>query len=186
MAKDNRRLLNFQSRADWRHWLARNHEKEDEAWLVLPKKGSSVAGLALDEAVQEALCFGWIDGLLKGVDETCYSLRFTPRRPNSVWSIHNIRRVETLIAEGLMTEAGLAKIQEGKRSGQWQAAIQREQADSLPDDLDRALRQTQGALASFRALPASRKQQLLHWIGSAVRPATRQKRIAFVVDELTT
>jgi uncharacterized protein YdeI (YjbR/CyaY-like superfamily) len=152
-------------------------------WLVLYKKGIREGSLSLDEAVEEALCFGWIDGKLRSLDNERYSLRFTPRKNKSVWSVNNIRRVEKLIKEGLMTEAGMKKVVEARQSGQWDAAIQREQTDLIPTDLEKALRGKKGAIEGYRSLSNSRKKQLLHWLLTARRPETRQKRIAAIVRE---
>jgi uncharacterized protein YdeI (YjbR/CyaY-like superfamily) len=135
--------------------------------------------------VEEALCFGWIDGKLKSLDAEKYALRFTPRRPNSVWSISNIRRVERLIKEGLMTQAGWEKIADARQSGQWDAAIKREQTDVIPPDLAKALRRKKGAIAAYRSLTDSRKKQLLHWLFTAKRPETRQRRIEAIVREVS-
>ena len=181
---NQQRLLTFEHRAAWRKWLEEHHRSADEAWLVLYKKGVREAALSLDEAVKEALCFGWIDGKLVSLDEERYSLRFTPRKPNSVWSMSNIRRVEELIGEGLMTEAGLQKVAEARQSGQWEAAIRREEVDVIPPDLEKALRRRKGAIATYRSLPASRKKQLLHWILTAKRSGTRQRRINAILEEL--
>lgn len=183
MAED-RELLTFTNRNEWRAWLESHHAGTAEAWLVLHKKGAGEASLTLDEAVEEALRFGWIDGLLKSLDSSRYSLRFSPRRAGSVWSISNIRRAEKLIDEGLMTEAGLAKITEAQQNGQWEAAIQRERTDVIPADLEKALRRRKGALAGYRSLADSRKKQLLHWLLTARSQTTRQRRIEAIVREV--
>jgi uncharacterized protein YdeI (YjbR/CyaY-like superfamily) len=177
--------LEFADRHQWRKWLEQHHAEKTEAWLVHYKKGFQESTLRLEEAVEEALCFGWIDGLLRSLDEKRYSLRYTPRRPNSVWSMRNIERVERLIREGRMTEAGLEKIREAKENGQWEAAIRREQVDIIPPDLEKALRRRKGAIAAYRALPASRKKQYIYWLQTAKRPTTKQRRIDKIVQEVT-
>lgn len=176
-------LLCFQDRASWRCWLEENHEQATEAWLTIRKKGARAECIYLEEAVLEALCFGWIDGHLKKLDDARYALRFAPRKPDSVWSVHNIRRVQQLIADGLMTEAGLKKIRQGQESGQWDAAIRREQVDEIPSDLEKALRNHKGGLAAFRELPASRKKQLIYWLETAKRPEMRQRRIRTILED---
>jgi uncharacterized protein YdeI (YjbR/CyaY-like superfamily) len=176
--------LEFTDRNQWRAWLEEHHAVEKEAWLVHYKKGFQESTLSLDEAVEEALCFGWIDGLLRRLDERRYSLRYTPRRRNSVWSMSNIHRVERLIQQDRMTEAGLAKIAEAKENGQWEAASRREQVEIIPPDLEKALHSRKGAIAAYRALPASRKKQYIYWLQSAKRPATRQSRIEKIVEEV--
>ena len=176
--------LQFATRDQWRVWLEEHHAEESEAWLVLYKKGFRESSLSLDEAVEEALCFGWIDGLLRRLDERRYVLRFTPRRPDSVWSVRNIERVGKLIQESQMTEAGLAKVDEAKESGQWEAAIRREQVDIIPPELEKALRRRKGAIAAYRALPASQKKQYIYWIQTAKRQETLLRRIERIVDEV--
>ena len=114
--------MHFASRDDWRAWLEENHATALEIWLVHYKKHTGKPGLTLEEAVEEALCFGWIDGVLKLIDDEKYALRFSPRKKGSVWSETNKRRVAKLIRQGHMTEAGLAKVREAKANGQWQAA----------------------------------------------------------------
>lgn len=181
---DERELLEFADRDQWRAWLEINHRKATEAWLVIYKKGRHRGSLSLDEAVEEALCFGWIDGKLKSLDDSRYTLRFSPRRSDSVWSISNIRRVERLIKRGLMTEAGLEKITEARRSGQWDAAISREQTDLIPSDLYNDLRGVKGALAGYRSLPESRKKQLIHWLLTAKTAETRTSRTKAIILEV--
>ena len=116
-------ILEFLYQHQWRNWLVKNHHAEKEAWLLLYKNKYSDQGLTLAGAVEEALCFGWIDGKLKSLDERRYLLRFSPRRANSIWAASNIKRVESLIAEGKMTEAGYQKISEAKANGEWDSAI---------------------------------------------------------------
>ena len=181
---DDRDLLSFAGRKEWREWLESHHHEDTEAWLVLNKKGVREGSLSLGEAVEEALCFGWIDGKLRSLDDETYSLRFTTRRPDSIWSMSNILRVERLIEEGLMTEAGLQKVAEARQSRQWEAAIRREQTDVIPADLEKALRRRKGAIAGYRSLTDSRKKQLLYWLMSAKRPETRQRRIEAIVSEV--
>ena len=164
--------------------MEKNHAAEKEAWLILYKVKYRHLGLTLDEAVEEALCFGWIDGTLRSVDEKRYSLRYTPRRPNSIWSMRNIGRAERLIAEGKMTDAGMLKIAEAKENGQWDAAIRREQVDRIPEGLESALRKKEGALSAYMALPDSRKKQYIYWLQTAKQEETRRKRIEKIVAEL--
>ena len=176
--------LEFEGRDQWRFWLEVNHTTEREAWLLIYKKVYRDFGLALEEAIEEALCFGWIDGTLRTIDERCYTLRFSPRTKNSIWSISNIQRVEKLAAEGKMTDAGMLKVAEAKANGEWEAAIRREQVDNIPKDLEVALRKRDGALSTYQSLPASRKKQYIYWLQSAKRAETRQKRIQKIVQEV--
>ena len=176
--------LEFESRDQWRRWLEKNHATETEAWLILYKVKYRVQGLTLDEAIEEALCFGWIDGKLKSLDEKRYRLRFSPRRRSSIWAMSNIRRAEKLIPEGKMREAGYQKIAEAKESGEWEAALRREQVDIIPEDLESRLQKVDGALSAYRSLPDSRKKQYIYWLQSAKREETKQRRIQKIVEEV--
>jgi len=177
--------LRFANRAEWRAWLKRHHRQDKEAWLIHYKKGAHPSTLTYEEAVEEALCFGWIDGLLRSLDAETFALRYSPRRRNSIWSASNIRRVEELIHEGRMTGAGLELVRAAKDSGEWAAALQREDVEDIPPELERALRQHTGALKQFKKLTSSQKKQYFWWIGSAKREATRAKRIQAIVDRVT-
>jgi uncharacterized protein YdeI (YjbR/CyaY-like superfamily) len=170
--------LLFGDRVEWRTWLEANHATAKEAWLNHYKKHTGKAGLSYEEAVEEALCFGWIDGLLQRIDDEKYALRFSPRKQNSVWSQVNKRRVAKLIKQGRMTEAGLAKVKEAKANGQWRAATLREDTTNIPDDLRTALKANTRAQRNFERLAPSHKRQYIHWITSAKTGITRQRRIA--------
>jgi uncharacterized protein YdeI (YjbR/CyaY-like superfamily) len=169
--------LVFASREEWRAWLDEHHANSTEAWLVHCKKGAARPCLGYEEGVEEALCFGWIDGMLKSIDGETYALRYTPRRRGSIWSESNKARAERLTGEGRMTSAGLAKIAEAKANGEWVAASLREDVEAIPPDLEQALRGHEPAWRAFATWPASRKKQYLYWVTSAKRPETRQKRI---------
>jgi uncharacterized protein YdeI (YjbR/CyaY-like superfamily) len=164
------------NREEWREWLERNHARAAGVWLVSYKRGSGRQRLSYDEAVEEALCFGWIDSKAKGLDEERSMLLFTPRKPKSPWSRPNKERVERLIRQGLMMKAGLAVIESAKRNGLWNAYDGIE-ALVVPDDLKEALAGDEQARANFEAFSASSKKTILRWIQSAKRPETRSKRI---------
>jgi len=181
-------LLNpfdFIDRSEWRTWLEAHHDACSEVWLIIQKKGSKLEGLSLNEAVEEALCYGWIDGKLHRMDDQRYYLRFSPRKSNSVWSVRNIQRVEELVGRGEMTEAGLAAVHEGKKSGQWQAAIDRENTEKIPTELESVLRRRKGAIATYRNLPDSKKKLYMYWLQSAKREQTKQKRILEIIRNVT-
>ena len=169
--------LHFVNRDAWRAWLEENHATATEAWLILYKKHTGKPSLSLEEAVEEALCFGWIDGLLQRLDDEKYTLRFSPRKTGSVWSQVNKRRVAKLIKQGRMTEAGIAKIKEAKTNGQWRAATLREDTTNIPDDLRQALKANSQARHNFDRLAPSHKRQYIYWIASAKTDKTRQRRI---------
>lgn len=173
--------LTFANREAWRSWLEAHHATAQEAWLLHSKKKATKQFLTYEEAVEEALCFGWIDGLLRSIDDESYVLRYSPRTRRSVWSESNKRRVEKLIEEGRMTAAGYEKIIEAKANGEWDAATARENVSALPADLTQALT-CNDAWTSFEKWPTSRKKQYLSWLNSARRPETRQKRIQAIVE----
>ena len=175
--------LTLADRAEWRSWLQAHYGRAREVWLVLYKKGSRPHSLSIGEAQEEALCFGWIDHLSKTLDASRFLLRFTPRKAGSIWSMTNIRRVRRLTRMGLMTKAGLEKVAEARRNGQWKAAIARERTDLIPADLGKALRKRKGALAGYRALTSSRKKQLVHWLLTAKNEATRKRRLEAILEE---
>jgi uncharacterized protein YdeI (YjbR/CyaY-like superfamily) len=153
--------------------------------LVIYKKGSPLPGLSLDEAVEEALCYGWIDSTLNTRDENTYLLRFSPRRPGSVWSLRNIQRIDDLQKKGLIEEAGLEAVRIAKEIGTWKEALDRENVERIPSALESALRRKKGAISAYRQLPKSKKQRYLYWLQSAKREDTRKRRIQAIVDQLS-
>jgi uncharacterized protein YdeI (YjbR/CyaY-like superfamily) len=183
--KGSEKCLTFANREEWRAWLEKHHTTDQEAWLFHFKKKVDKHFLTYEEAVEEALCFGWIDGLLHSIDSDKYALRYSPRKPQSVWSATNKRRVENLISDGRMTAAGLEKIAEAKENGEWDAATAREDVTAIPTDLAQELKRNK-ALVSFNKWPTARKKQYLYWLSSARKPETRQKRVQAIVDLATT
>jgi uncharacterized protein YdeI (YjbR/CyaY-like superfamily) len=143
------------SRDHWRTWLQENHGTEKEIWLIHYKKHTAKPSISYEEAVEEALCFGWIDSIMKSLDDEKYALRYSPRKRGSIWSEANKRRVERMISQGLMTEAGMAKIREAKESGEWQKATVREDTTNIPPDLEEALRANEKARHNFEGLAPS-------------------------------
>lgn len=173
--------LAFSTPEEWRDWLERHHATEQEGWLFISRK-SARQYLRLGEAIEEALCFGWIHGALQPISKDTYALRFSPRSRHSIWSINNQQRVEKLIKQGRMTQAGMEKVVEAKASGEWEAAVIREDVSSVPDDLVQALEENDAWLA-FEKWPASQKKQYLYWLECAKRPETREKRILTIVEK---
>lgn len=165
-----------QTRAEWREWLAKNHAASRGIYLVLIKKGADIPGILYDEAVEEALCFGWIDSTPATLDTQRYKLYVSPRKPGSVWSNLNRQRIRKLIKEGKMTPHGRAKIEAAKKDGSWS---QLDAIDKLvmPADLLEQLSANAEARRNFDAFSASSKKIILFWIASAKREETRQKRI---------
>jgi uncharacterized protein YdeI (YjbR/CyaY-like superfamily) len=168
------------SRAAWRAWLARHQGTSRGVWLVWPKRRSGLPGITLEDAMDQALCFGWIDSRLRPIDGEWSALMFTPRRPKSVWSGQNKRRVAALAERGLMTAAGLHAVEWAKKDGSW-SALDGVESLRTPDDLARALEAQPAAHRNFQAMSPSAKKGVLWWIESAKRPQTRARRIAETV-----
>ncbi len=168
------------SRDEWRAWLRAYHATAPSVWLVFHKKNSGKTGVSYDEAVEEALAFGWIDGRVNAVDNERYKQMFSPRKPRSTWARSNKERVQRLMEQGLMTEAGLAKVEAAKQDGSWEAL---DAVDSLtaPDDLLDALAQNPAAREHFQAFNSSTKKGIIWYIATAKRPETRRRRIEQIV-----
>jgi uncharacterized protein YdeI (YjbR/CyaY-like superfamily) len=173
--------LEFSDIQEWHKWLEKNHDKESEAWLVIYKKQSKQSGLKYDEALMEALCFGWIDGKMKTIDDDRFILRFSPRKSNSVWSQINKDKAEKLISQGQMTEAGLARIDEAKKNGSWDGAYTNRIREEIPPDLKKALMGNIIARDNFGHFANSYRNMYIGWITSAKTEPTRKKRVAEVV-----
>ena len=174
---DERERIQVESRAEWRAWLAVNHAREEGVWLVRFKKHCGVKYVSTEDAIDEALCFGWIDSLPRKLDDDRTLLWFTPRKPGSNWSKRNKERVTVLIAGGQMTAAGLAKIEASKQDGTWNA-LDAVEALEIPPDLAAEFARYGTAQQNFEAFPRSVKRGILEWILNARRPETRAKRIA--------
>lgn len=172
----------FATAADFRAWLVKNHATAQELLLGFWKKGSGRTGITYEEAVEQALCFGWIDGVRRSLDENAYVNRFTPRRPRSNWSAVNIARVERLIARGLMQPAGLAAFEQrdGRRTGQYSF-----ERDSVAFDPQLAglLRRNRAAARFFHAQPPGYQKTATHWVMSAKRPETRLRRMQTLIAD---
>ncbi len=174
--------LRPRTRAAWRAWLDR-HAGAREIWLLLAKKHVAGRWLTYEEALDEALCVGWIDGLVKRFDADFRAVRFTPRKRDSVWSEANKRRVRRLVREGRMAPAGLALVAHAKRSGEWAEARRRDDPTRVPPDLSRALAAEPAARAYFDALPPFYRKMVLHWVTEAKRPDTRARRVAELASD---
>jgi uncharacterized protein YdeI (YjbR/CyaY-like superfamily) len=181
MNLDISKALHFKNRTEWRQWLEQNHVKEKEALVIHYRKESRKTGLNHFDAVEEALCFGWIDSILNRTDDERFILKYTPRKPNSIWSKVNRDKVEQLIKAGKMTEAGLAKIEEAKKNGNWDNAYTSLIKESLPNDLKLALMKNKKAWWNFQKFSATYRNMYIGWANSAKTEATRQKRIVEIV-----
>jgi uncharacterized protein YdeI (YjbR/CyaY-like superfamily) len=175
--------LVFENRQKWRNWLTQNHYKSQSAWIVISKKNSAKKGITLDEAVEEAICFGWIDGKLKTRDQETFTLKFTPRKAISVWSKINKKRAEKLILEGKMTPAGLMSVEQAKKNGSWDSAYTNLTLAETPHDLEEALLKEPRAWKNFNEFANSYRNMYVGWVSQAKTAQTRQKRIQTVVEQ---
>lgn len=169
------------SRQEWREWLQENHDKKQSIWIIYYKKKANIPTVIYSDAVEEALCFGWIDSKAKPLDEEKYMQFFSRRKVNSVWSKINKEKVERLIKEGLMTEAGFAIIEKAKQNGSW-TILDEAEALIIPQDLDDEFQRSPNAKNYFLGLSKSDKRNILQWLVLAKRPETRQKRITEIVE----
>lgn len=165
-----------QDRAEWRRWLAKNFARSDEIWLVFYKKVAGKPTVSYDHAVEEALCFGWVDGMVKKLDEECYAYRFTPRKARSAWSKSNLQRVERLIADGKMTPAGLQV---------YKADDRREVAPmptALPLPLKEKFRKQRAAWTNYQKFPPGYRRVTSGWVASAKKKETQIKRLDKLIE----
>ena len=172
----------FLDPGEWRRWLEVNHSQDEAIWVVIQKVKSPNPGIKYDEALDEALCFGWIDGKMRRLDEYEFIQWFSPRRRNSLWSRRNRDKVEMLNEEGRMTVAGLAEVEKAKKNGRWEAAYSSKDTPTMPDDLLEALKSNKVAHDNFSAFPNSARFMYIHWINDAKRDSTRARRINRVVE----
>lgn len=180
------KTIEVKDRKEWRAWLAENHDREYEIWVIYYKKATGIPSIEYGDSLDEALCYGWVDSLIRRVDEQKYARKFTPRRDDSKWSLANKRRVEQLMRKGLMTEHGLKKVEAAKRSGSWDVPVQRPKMDfEMPAEFSEALRDNPEAEKAFNNLAPSHQKQYLAWIITAKRPETRKKRIAESIQLLS-
>jgi uncharacterized protein YdeI (YjbR/CyaY-like superfamily) len=180
MAGEEDKPLYFADRDAWRVWLKENYLSEENVWLGYYKKHTGKPTVSYNDAVEEALCFGWIDGLVKSVDGERYKQRYTPRRAGSSWAKSNIKRVKKMRGEGKMTKEGLQKYQEGM--AQQKAVPTVKEIPSLPPDLKRALSKNKKARENFDGFAPSYQLIYIHWVKGAKRADTRQRRIDKVVS----
>lgn len=175
-------IVFFASPAEFRRWLGKNHSRASELWVGFHKKGSGRPSVTWPESVREALCFGWIDGIRKSVDESSYTIRFTPRKPTSTWSLVNIRLAEELVAEGLMQPAGHAAYaaRSEKRSGVYTY----EQRDGAAEArVEREMKKNRRAWAFFSSQPPWYRRTAGRWAMSAKREETRDRRLATLIED---
>jgi uncharacterized protein YdeI (YjbR/CyaY-like superfamily) len=181
---DDLPILAFASPAELESWLEDNHVASDGLWLKIAKKGSGVASVNYAEALELALCFGWIDSQKRGFDERYFLQRFTPRRPRGKWSRINRDKAEALIAAGAIRPAGLAEVEAAKADGRWAAAYEGQRNATVPDDLQRELDRNEAARELFAKLDSANRYAIIYRLGEAKKAETRERRLAKFVAML--
>lgn len=169
----------------WRRWLEANHGSAPAIWLKFAKKGAPTSTVTYAQAIEEALCYGWIDGQVRRYDEQFYLQRFTPRRPKSKWSQVNRQKATRLLEEGRVRPAGLAQIDAAKADGRWDAAYPAQSQAVVPDDFQQALAQNPGAEKFFETLTGSARYAFLYRLHNVSAPAARAKRIRTYIELLS-
>lgn len=177
-------ILPFESKKKFADWLAKNHDKSAGLWLKIAKKATGISTVTYLEALDVALCYGWIDGQKGSFDENYFLQKFTPRRPKSIWSKINVEKVERLIASGEMKVSGLKAVQAAKQDGRWAAAYASQKNIVVPTDFQSALNKNKKAKAFFETLTGSKRYSFLFRIETAKKAETREKRIAQFVEML--
>ena len=168
------------TRGDWRKWLKKNHSTSPGIWMIYYKRETGKRKFNMADAVEEALCFGWIDSIAKKLDSERTMQKFTPRKPKSVWSKINKQRIEKLIEQKLMTPAGMIKIEEARKNGSWDTLNSSDfhaENNSLPGELLKAFSKSKKSLENFKAFPPGYRKRFLFWIDSAKTPETKAARI---------
>lgn len=168
----------------WEAWLAEHHASAPEAWLRIAKKGSGLALVSISEALDGALCFGWIDGQRRGLDDASFLQRYCPRRPRSTWSQVNVDKVAALTAAGRMRPPGVAQVELAQADGRWAAAYERQSTATLPDDLRAALDADPAARAAYDVLGKSEQYAVMLPVLRTTTPAARARAIARAVEQL--
>ena len=169
--------LYCKNREMWHEWLQKNGTTEHEIWLVFYKKGSGRPSLTYDEALDEALCFGWIDSIIKRIDNVKYVRKFNRRNAGSRWSARNKQRIAVLTEEDRITEAGYEVINAARQNGSWEKQNQRPVVDGMPEEFREALDKNEKARSYYESLASSHKKQYLLWIGTAKKKETRERRV---------
>jgi uncharacterized protein YdeI (YjbR/CyaY-like superfamily) len=170
-------IVSFATRDEWRAWLELEHARSDGVWLKLAKAGSGSESVSYAEALEVALCYGWIDGQKRGLDDRHWLQRFTPRKPRSRWSRINRDKATALIERGEMRPAGLREVEAARADGRWDAAYEGQRRATVPDDLQRALDAEPDAAAFFATLDGANRYAILYRVQDAKKPETRARRI---------
>ena len=167
----------FHNRKEWHRWLEKNHAAKKEIWVTIQKKNSLKKGLKYQEALEEAICFGWIDSKMQSIDPETFRQRFSPRRKNGIWSKKNKETAEKMIKEKKMKKPGFSTIEIAKQNGKWDNAYSSNMVMTIPKDLKKTLMQKKLAWKNFNNFSNSTKLQYIYWINDAKKEETRQKRI---------
>jgi len=182
--KDGKPILQLASPAEWERWLDAEHASSDGVWLKFAKKGSGVTTVVYAEAVDVALCFGWIDSQVMTLDERFYLQKFTPRRARSKWSKINVEKIEALTKAGRMRPAGLEQVELAKADGRWKAAYSSPANTTEPPDLKKALKASPKAAAFWANLNKSNRFAVIYQLEDAKKPETRERRLAKFIGML--
>src|SRR4030065_931687 len=172
----------FKNREEFRKWLEKNHAKQTELWLLFYKVHTNKKSVRYAEAVEEALCFGWIDGIVKRIDDEKHAQRYTPRKPRSYWSNVNKERAKRMIEQGKMTDAGLVKIKEAKKSGWWKRAYSFEVENIMSPEMKTVLMSDKEAWNNFQNFGKSYQNTYIFYVNYAKREETKKKRIQLVLE----
>jgi uncharacterized protein YdeI (YjbR/CyaY-like superfamily) len=183
--KDDLEILTFKSQKHWERWLAKNHSKSKGIWLRFFKKGSGIKTVTPAQALDEALCYGWIDGQLKKYDEQSWLHKFTPRRPRSMWSKRNIEHIERLMKAGKIKPAGLKEIKAAKTDGRWEQAYDSPGAMRLPEDFLKELSKNKRAKAFLETLNRANTYAIVWRLQTAKKPETRASRMKAIIEMLS-
>lgn len=175
-------VISFETAEEWRTWLEKNYQNDKGIWLRIFKKGSGKLSVNYENALEEALCFGWIDGQLKKYDDESYLRKFTPRRPRSIWSKRNIQHVERLGNEGKMQPAGWNEVEKAKADGRWERAYDSPKNLEVPEDFIAELSKNKKALAFFETLNKTNRYAIAWRLQTAKRPETRERRKKAMLD----
>jgi len=182
--KADQPIIPFASTEVWEKWLEENHAAVNGIWIQFYKKGSGIASVTYAEALDIALCYGWIDAQLKSIDALCYRQHFTPRRPKSIWSKRNIEHITRLTAEGRMKPAGIKQVQAAKADGRWQQAYDSPSNMVLPEDFLAELKNDEKAFTFYESLGKVNKYAICWRIQTAKRPETKEKRMKEILEML--
>lgn len=180
--KNDQPILFFKTQEEWEKWLSKNHDKADGVWLQFYKKASGVESLTYDPALEEALCYGWIDGQVKRFDEKSYLQRFTPRRAKSNWSKINTGHIERLTKLGKMKPSGLAEVEKAKADGRWDRAYASPSNTKVPDDFIREIKKNKKAYEFFQTLNKTNKFAIAYQLQDAKKPETRERRMKKFIE----